>query len=102
MPTVSKGKKQYQVVLDEDSEVQLTLLEWAQKRGLHPGKAIRCIIADWSDAINGKPNPFALAVAATAGTLAGQTTTVSASEKPMSAEEKKRQEALLQAAEQFL
>lgn len=100
MPTLKKGQqKRYQVVFEEASEVQLTLLEWAEKRGLSPGKAIRCLVTDWSDALNGKPNPFALVIAAGVSASQGQ---VIQTEPEMSAEEKARQAALLQAAEQFL
>jgi hypothetical protein len=108
MPTTKPGQKQYQVVLEEGSEIQTTLLEWARARGLSPGKATRCILADWSDALNGKPNPFAVAIAAAAGinVTAGPghitQASTSAQEPEMSAEEKARKAALLQAAEQFM
>lgn len=100
MPTTKKGQKEIRVVLDEGSELHTTLLQWGRKRGLTPGKATRCILADWSDALNGKPNPFAVALAATAGiSMAANPST---QEPNMSPEEKARQEALLQAAEQFM
>jgi len=100
MPTTKKGQKEIRVVLEEGSELHATLLEWGRKRGLTPGKATRCILADWSDALNGKPNPFAVALAATAGiSMAANPST---QEPNMSPEEKARQEALLQAAEQFM
>ena len=106
MPTTKKGQKEVRMVLDEGSEIQTTLLEWAQKRGLTLGKATRCILADWSDALNGKPNPFAVAIAAAAGvTIAtgpGQAIQTAAQEPEMSAEEKARKQALLDAAEQFM
>jgi hypothetical protein len=108
MPTTKKGQKEIRVVLDEGCEIQTTLLEWAQKRGLTSGKATRCILADWSDALNGRPNPFAVAIAAAAGISVtagpGQViqTAAPAQEPKMSAEEKARQDALLQAAEQFM
>jgi predicted nucleic acid-binding Zn ribbon protein len=99
MSTVKPGQKRFQFVLDEDSEMLVTLLEWANQRGLSPGKATRVILADWSDAINGRPNPFAAAIAA-----AGQPmqTAVEAPAPEIRAEERTRQAALLQAAEQFM
>jgi hypothetical protein len=49
MPTLKPGQKQIQFVLDEDSEVHLTLLEWAKKRNLSgqsltsdPGRLVGC------------------------------------------------------------
>ena len=102
MPTVRSGQKEIRVVLEEGSEIHMTLLEWARKRGLTPGTATRCILADWSDALNGKPNPFAVALAATAGVSTTANPPMSAQEPNMSPEEKARQEALLQAAEQFM
>lgn len=108
MPTIKKGQKEIRVVLDERSEITITLLEWAQKRGLTLGKATRCILADWSDALKGKPNPFAVAIAAAAGinvtaTPAQVIQTATPTQEPeMSAEEKARQAALLAAAEQFM
>jgi len=81
--------------------MNLTLLQWASKRGLSLGKATRVIMADWSDAINGRSNPFAAAIAA-----AGQQMQLSPASpeqsQELSEEERKRQAALLQAAEQFL
>lgn len=108
MPTIKPGQKQVQFVLEEGSEVHLTLVEWARARGLSPGKATRVILADWADAINGRPNPFAVAIAAATGVnlAAGQQEVpppVSAAAKEeLSAEERARQAALLQAAEQFM
>lgn len=108
MPSTKPGQKEYRVVLDEGSEVQLTLKEWGRVRGLTPGKATRCILADWSDALNGKPNPFAIAIAAAAGVnlVAGPGQNVQmpteTAEPEMSPEEKVRQEALLQATDQFM
>ena len=102
MPTLKPGQKQVQFVLDEDSEVHLTLLEWAKKRGLSPGKATRVILTDWSDAINGRSNPFAAAIAAAAGQPMPLPSASSAQAQELSAEERARQAALLQAAEQFM
>lgn len=106
MPTTKPGQKQYQIVLDEGSEVHITLLEWARKRGLTPGKATRCILADWSDAINGKTNPFAMAIAAAAGINTGERITgyLPTPEQPpeMSAQEQARKVATREAAGQFL
>lgn len=105
MPTAKPGKKLYQVVLDEESEAHITLLEWAKKRGLTPGRALRVITVDWSDAMNGRPNPFAAAIAAAGGAahiVATPSNTLSTIEPTMSAEEQARQAALLQAAAQFL
>src|SRR5437763_1811248 len=99
MPTIKPGQKQYQVVLDAGSEVHTTLLEWAKKRGLTPGKATRCILADWSDAMNGKPNPFALAIASSAAGAHPYSLppVPSAIHEPvLSAEERARQVALLE------
>jgi hypothetical protein len=101
MPTIKEGQKQVQFVLEEGSEMHLTLLEWAKHRGLSPGKAARVILADWSDAINGKPNPFAAAIAAAGQTIQSSPAT-SGQTQELSAEEHERQAALLQAAEQFM
>jgi len=106
MPTTKKGQKEVRIVLDEGSETHTTLLEWAGRRGLTIGKAARVIMTDWAEAVNGRTNPFAIAIAASAGITVGSglgaSPPVSAQEPEMSAEEKARQEALLQAAEQFL
>jgi hypothetical protein len=106
MPSLKPGQKQYQIILEEGSQTHTTLLEWAKARGLTPGKATRCILTDWSDALNGKPNPFAIAIAAAAGvtlsTGPGQATQMPVQEPAMSAEEQARQVALLEAAEQFM
>ena len=108
MPTIRPGQKRYQLVLDEGSEVHGTLLAWAQKRGLTPGRAARCILADWSDAMNGNSNPFALAIAAAAGVQIGAesgqslSTTASSAQVVMSEQDRALQRARLEAAEQFL
>jgi hypothetical protein len=107
MPTTKPGQKQYQVVLEEGSEIQTTLLEWGKKRGLTPGKATRCILADWSDALNGRPNPFAIAIAAAAGVsssfpASNQPAQVTAQEQMLTPEEKARQAAIEDADAQFL
>jgi hypothetical protein len=102
MPTLKRGQKQIQVVLEEGSDIHLTLLEWAKKRGLSPGKAARVILADWSDAINGRPNPFTAMFVAAAGQPVMPSGASSAPVTELSAEEQTRQAALLQAAEQFM
>ena len=107
MPTIKPGQKQYQVVFDEGSLAQTTLLEWGKARGLTPGKAARVVLTDWSDAMNGKPNPFAIAIAAAAGVNnfpAGQPpqTTQPAQEQELSPEEKARKAAIEDADAQFL
>lgn len=109
MPTIKEGQKQVQFVLEEGSEVHQTLLEWAKKRGLSPGKATRVILADLADALNGRPSPFAVAIAAATGmnlaagaALPESSLSVSAAKEELSAEERARQAALLQAAEQFM
>jgi hypothetical protein len=102
MPTLKPGQKQVQFVMDEGSEMHLTLLEWAKNRGLSLGKASRVILADWSDAINGKPNPFAAAISAVAGQPMQSLPATPAPTQELSAEERARQAALLQAAEQFM
>jgi len=102
MPTLKRGQKQVQFVLEAGSEVHLTLLEWAKKRGLSPGKATRVILADWSDAINGRPNQFAVAIAAAAGQPMQLSSASPTQTQELSAEEQVRQAALLQAAEQFM
>ena len=38
MPTLKPGQKKVQFVLDEESEMHLTLQEWASKRGLSLGR----------------------------------------------------------------
>jgi hypothetical protein len=102
MSTVKPGQKRFQFVLDEDSEIHMTLLEWANQRGLTVGKATRVILTDWSDAINGRPNPFAAAIAAATGQPMQTALETPAHEPEISAEERARQAALLQAAEQFM
>jgi hypothetical protein len=107
MPTTKQGQKEVRIVLDEGSETHITLIEWGQRRGLTPAKATRCILTDWSDAMNGRPNPFAMAIAAASGVVTGpaqfsQAAATAFAEPEMSAEEKARQEALLEAAEQFM
>ncbi|MGH2496515.1 MAG: hypothetical protein ACRDIV_17595 [Ktedonobacteraceae bacterium] len=102
MSTIKQGQKRVQFVLDEDSEMHLTLIEWAKQRGLTVGKATRVILADWSDAINGRPNPFAAAIAAATGQPMPPSPATPAQAPEISAEERARQAALLQAAEQFM
>lgn len=109
MPTTKPGQKQYQVVLEEGSLTHTTLLEWAKARGLTPGKAARVVLADWSDAMNGRPNPFAIAIAAAAGVgssfpATGQSSQVNtlAQEPTLTPEEKARQAAIEDADAQFL
>ena len=105
MATMKEGQKEIRVVLEKDSEPHITLAEWGQRRGLTPAKSARCVLTDWSDAMNGRPNPFAMAIAAAAGIVAGPERfgqIASTAEPEISAEEKARQQALLQAAEQFL
>ena len=77
-------------------------LEWAKKRGLSPGKATRVILADWSDAINGRSNPFAAAIAAAAGQPVPLPSASPAQVQELSAEERLDVLALLQAAGQFI
>jgi hypothetical protein len=106
MPGTKPGQKEIRMVLDEGSETHETLLEWAQKRGLTPAKAARVIVTDWADALNGRPNPFALAIAAAAGANGvpgpGQIMqTPAPAPEQESAEEKARKAALLEAEEQF-
>ena len=98
MPTLKPGQTKVQFVLDEESEMHLTLLEWANKRGLSLGKATRVIMADWSDAINGRPNPFA-AASQRVQSPAGSSTEQSQEASP---EERQRRAAALEAAGQFL
>jgi hypothetical protein len=106
MPTTKPGQKQYQVVLEEGSLTHTTLLEWAKARGLTPGKAARVVLTDWSDAMNGKPNPFAIAIAAAAGVgsslPAGQPVQTTTPTQELSPEEKARQAAIEDADAQFL
>jgi hypothetical protein len=103
MTTMKEGQKEIRVVLDKGSETHTTLAEWGHRRGLTPGKAARCVLTDWSDALNGRPNPFAMAIAAAGtGVVPGPAQVGQAAEPEMSAEEKARQDALLQAAEQFM
>ena len=103
MPTLKPGQKQVQLVLDEGSEMHLTILEWAKNRNLSLGKASRVILADWSDAMNGRPNPFAVAIAAAAASQQAQSSLASPVQgQQLSEEERKREALLLEAAEQFL
>src|SRR5712692_7081255 len=98
MPTLKRGQKKVQFVLDEESEMHLTRLEWSNKRGLSLGKATRVIMADWSDAINGRPNPFAAAIAAAQSPAAPS----AEQSQEVSPEERQRRAASLKAAGQFL
>lgn len=98
MPTLKRGQTKVQFVLDEESEMHLTLLEWANKRGLSLGKATRVIMADWSDAINGRPNPFAAPIAAAQSPAAPSTE----QSQEVSPQERRRRAASLEAAGQFL
>ena len=107
MPTTNKNQRIIRVALEEGSETQVTLLEWAGKRGLTLGKAAKCILVDWSDAVNGKPNPFAIAIAAVSGGFTSPAPvalvpTTPTPEPEMSPEEKLRREASLQAVDQFM
>ena len=105
MPSTKTGQKEVRIVLEETSETYLTLKEWAQKRGLTAGKGLRVIATDWSDAMNGRPNPFAAAIAAAGGNtqaLSQITQPIMAVTPEVSPEDKARQDALLQAAAQFL
>ena len=102
MPTIKQGQKQVQFVLEEGSEMHLTLLEWAKHRGLSPGKAARVILADWSDAINGRSNPFAAAMAAAGQQAQSPAASPEEQFQEVSPEERQRRAAALEAAGQFL
>lgn len=107
MPTANKNQRIIRVALEEGSETHGTLLEWAEKRGLTLGKAAKCILVDWSDAVSGKPNPFAIAIAAVSGASLNTgpvalVPTTPTQEPEMSPEEKLRREASLQAVDQFM
>jgi hypothetical protein len=106
MPGTKPGQKEIRMVLDEGSETHMTLLEWAQNRGLTPAKAARVVMTNWAEAMNGKIDPFALAVAASAGITIGAgpgqiVQTPAPAPEQESAEEKARKAALLEAEEQF-
>src|SRR5258708_1808340 len=100
MPTLKPGKVRHQLVLDKDSEICIDLHEWARKRGLTPAQANRVILADWSDALRGKPNPFAMARSATL--LQNGQHPLPEPEPEESPEERARREAALEAAKQFM
>ena len=102
MPTLKRGQKKVQFVLDEESEMHLTLLEWANKRGLSLGKATRVIMSDWSDAINGRPNPFAAAIAAAGQQAQSPAAQPAEQSQEVSPQERQRRAAALEAAGQFL
>ncbi|MBA2397045.1 MAG: hypothetical protein H0V70_30355 [Ktedonobacteraceae bacterium] len=107
MPTLKPGQKQYQLVLVEGSLTQTTLLDWARDRGLSPGKAARVVLTDWSDAMNGKPNPFAIAIAAAGmGNLplaqTAEPIQATPQEQMLSPEEKAQKAAMEEADAQFL
>lgn len=102
MPTLKPGQTKVQFVLDEESEMHLTLLEWASKRGLSLGKATRVILADWSDAMNGRPNPFAAAIAAADHQAQSPLASPEEQFQEVSPEERQRRAAALEAAGQFL
>jgi hypothetical protein len=102
MPTLKPGQKKVQFVLDEESEMHMTLQEWASKRGLSLGKATRVIMADWSDAINGRPNPFAAIIAAAGHQAQSSAASPEEQSQEVSPEERQRQAAALEAAGQFL
>lgn len=59
MGKLKPGHVRHQLDLEECSEINQDLEAYAKKRGLKPAQANRCILADWSDAYRGKPNPFA-------------------------------------------
>ena len=59
MGKIKPGHVRHQLDLEEASEINEDLLAYARKRGLKPAQANRCILADWSDAYRGRPNPFA-------------------------------------------
>jgi len=46
------------VSIKEQSSVHLHLMAYAQARNLKLGQAINAILGDWTDALDGKPNPF--------------------------------------------
>ena len=102
MPTLKPGQKKVQFVLDEESEMHVALLEWASNRGLSLGKATRVIMADWSDAINGRPNPFAAAIAAASQRTQSPADEPAEQSQEDSPEERQRRAAALEAAGQFL
>jgi hypothetical protein len=102
MTTIKSGQKRLQLVFDETSETYTTLIEWGKKRGLTPGRAVKVILVDWSDAINGVPNPFALALAGYSPAPQTELSPGGAQPEEISPEEVQRREAALQAAEQFL
>ena len=102
MPTLKPGQKKVQFVLDEESEMHLTLLEWASNRGLSLGKAARVIMADWSDAIHGRPNPFAAAITAAGHQALSPAASLEEQSQEASPEERQRRAAALEAAGQFL
>ena len=102
MPTLKPGQKKVQFVLDEESEMHLTLQEWANKRCLSLGKATRVIIADWSDAINGRPNPFAAIIAAAGHQAQSPAAQSEEQSQEVNPQERQRQAAALEAAGQFL
>ena len=102
MPTLKAGQKKVQFVLDEKSEMHVTLLEWASKRGLSLGKATQVIMADWSDVINGRPNPFTAAIAATSQRTQSPADEPAEQSQEISPEERQRRAAALEAAGQFL
>ncbi len=102
MPTLKRGQTKVQFVLDEESEMHLTLLQWANNRNLSLGKATRVIMADWADAINGRPNPFAAAIAAAGHQAQSPAASPAEQSQEVSPEERQRRAAALEAAGQFL
>lgn len=97
------GQVRHQVTLDERSEISEDLVAYAQKRRLKSGQANLCILADWSDAMRGRPNPFGVALASVQGAVplhldANQVT----SEQEETPEQRKRREEELAASSQFM
>ena len=96
------GQVRHQVTLDEESEINQDLVAYAQKRRLRPGQANLCILADWSDAVRGRPNPFGAAltgVGAATQEGANGSGTGQVEETP---EQRKRREEELAASTQFM
>ena len=102
MGKLKPGQVRHQITLDETSEISEDLESYAKKRGLSVAQANRCILADWSDACRGRPNPFALALGGTVQMPTPAQTAQQQGEPVETEEDRERREAALEASRQFM
>ncbi len=96
------GQVRHQVTLDEASEISEDLLAYAQKRRLKPGQANLCILADWSDAVRGRPNPFGIALTGIGGVTQEGANGSGTEQQEETPEQRKRREDERAASTQFM